>query len=249
MPHEDEVPAIVDRSAMQASLLDGLQIDPRRTAIITVDCHRGHLDPSIATMPVEPAQAASVVANVAELLRVGRAAGMAVVHVILQNRILPDGAPESMANPFWRALDGAGQSLTPGLASTVRGHNLVGSPQTQLMPELGPMPGDLIIDTKRRLSIFRDTDLELLLRSLGVDTVVLCGINTNTCVLCACFEAFNRDLRVVVLSDGVASMYGDDLHFFGLQNISRCLGWVLDLGALLERIHQPAPDHSYAPAV
>jgi nicotinamidase-related amidase len=40
--------------------------------------------------------------------------------------------------------------------------------------------------------------------------------------------AFNLDYRVVVLSDCVASMYGEDLHVLGLQNVARCLGWVLD---------------------
>lgn len=235
----EAAPAVVDRSAMQRSMAQQLHLVPERSAVITIDCHRGHLDPAVATMPVEAGQAAAVVEAVSQLLDLARGAGMAVVHVILQNRVLAHGAPESMANPFWRALEEARQSLTPVLDSTVRGHNIEGSPQTELMAELGPRPGDFVVDTKRRLSIFRDTDLEQLLRSLDVDTVILCGINTNTCVLCACFEAFNRDLRVVVLSDGVASMYGDDLHFFGLQNIARCLGWVVNLDELRELLAGP----------
>jgi biuret amidohydrolase len=229
-------PAVVDRSEMRRALAAALEIDPGRTAIITVDCHRGHLDPAIATMPLPAKLAASVVETVARLVHAGRAAHIPVIHVILQTRLLAPGAAESMSNPFWRALEDAEQSLSPTLPSTIRGHNIVGSPQTELMPELGPEPDDLVVDTKRRLSIFRGTDLSLLLRDLRVDTVVLCGINTNTCVLCAAFEAFNRDLRVVVISDGVASMYGDDLHFFGLQNIARCLGWVVTCDELAARL-------------
>jgi nicotinamidase-related amidase len=53
------------------------------------------------------------------------------------------------------------------------------------------------------------------------------GINTNTCVLNTAFTAFNLNYEVVVLSDCVASMYGEDLHVFGLQNVARCIGWVL----------------------
>ncbi len=234
MPEQDRrAPALVDRSEMRAEMREALRIEPHRSAIITVDCHRGHLDARIATMPVPPERAASVVAVVAQVLKAGRAAGLPVIHVILQHRLLPSGVAEPMANPFWRALEDRRQTLTPELPSTVSGHNLPGSPQNELMPDLGPEPGDLVIDTKRRLSIFRETDLELLLRDLKVDTVVLCGINTNTCVLCAAFEAFNRDLRVVVISDGVTSMYGDDLHFFGLENVARCLGWVLSADELL----------------
>jgi len=236
MLEESSPPAVVDRNEMRRALGARLEIDPARTAIITIDCHRGHLDPAIATMPVPAGQASSVVRAVARLVRAGRAVRMPVIHVILQNRVLASGIPEPLSNPFWRALEDARQSLTPSLPSTVRGHNIAGSPQTELMPELGPEPDDLVVDTKRRLSIFRETDLDLLLRDLGVDTVVLCGINTNTCVLCAAFESFNRDLRVVVISDAVASMYGDDLHFFGLQNVARCLGWVLTCEEFCDRV-------------
>lgn len=225
-------PPVVDRSAMLRVLNQGLELIPARTAVITIDCHRGHLDPAVATMPVAPEAAASVVAATARLLKVARAAGMPVIHVILQNRILPDGVPEPLHNPFWRAVEGANQMLTPDRESTISRHNLVGSEQTQLMPELGPQAGDVVINTKRRLSIYRDTDLDLTLRQLGVDSVILVGINTNTCVQCAAFESLNRDLKTVVVSDCVASMYGDDLHYFGLQNIARCLGWVLSLEEL-----------------
>ncbi|HMC68373.1 MAG TPA: hypothetical protein VKJ07_04390, partial [Mycobacteriales bacterium] len=85
-------------------LNEQLEIDPRRTAVITIDCHRGHLDPAVATMPVAPGAAASVVASTARLLRVARSSGTAVVHVILQNRVFPDGTPEPMHNPFWAAV-------------------------------------------------------------------------------------------------------------------------------------------------
>jgi biuret amidohydrolase len=223
---------LVDRSELTRRMNDALAIEPRRTAVVTIDCHRGHLDPDVATMPVAPEAATEVVAATAELLRHARACGMAVIHVILRNRILPDGTAEPMRNPFWAAVEAVGQQLTPDRPSTISRHNLVGSPQTELMPELGPEPGDIVIDTKRRLSIFRDTDLDLTLRELDVDTVVFAGINTNTCVQCAAFEAMNRDLRTIVVSDCVASMYGDDLHVLGLENIARCLGWVLTLDEL-----------------
>src|SRR5205814_9943846 len=113
---------------------------------------------------------------------------------------------------------------------------LVGTVQTQLMPEVGPEPGDVVVDRKRRLSIYRDTDLDLTLRELEVDTVVLTGIDTSTSVLCAAFESLNRDLRTIVVSDCVQSLYGEDLHFFGLQNVARCLGWVLSVDELAAKV-------------
>lgn len=235
-PPEIALPAFVDRGDMLRALNDALEIDPHRTAVITIDCQRSHLDLAVATMPVGPQSAASMVAATARLLKVARGCGMSVVHVLSQNRILPKGQPEALCNPFWAAVERSHHSLIPDRESNVSRHNLVGTVQTQLMPELGPEPGDVLVDRKRRLSVYRDTDLDLTLRELGVDTVVLVGVDTSTSVLCAAFESLNRDLRTIVVSDCVQSLYGDDLHFFGLQNVARCLGWVLTLDELTAKV-------------
>ncbi len=229
-------PPPVDRGDMIGALNEVLDLDPRRTAVITIDCQRGHLDLAVATMPVAPQAAASLVASTARLLRHARAWGMSVVHVVSQNRILPIGQPEALCNPFWAAVESTRHSLTPERESAMSRHNLVGTVQTQLMPELGPEPGDVIVDRKRRLSIFHGTDLEITLHELGIDTVVLAGVDTNAAVLCAAFESLNRDLQTVVISDCVRSTHGDDLHFFALQNIARCLGWVLTVDGLAAKV-------------
>jgi len=229
-------PGVIDRRDMVRALNEALAVDPRRTAVITIDCQRSHLDLGVATMPVAPQAAASLVSATARLLRFARGCGMSVIHVLSQNRILPKGQPESMCNPFWAAVERSQYSLIPDRESNVSRHNLVGTVQTQLMPELGPEPGDVLVDRKRRLSIYRDTDLDLTLRELGVDTVVLAGVDTSTSVLCAAFESLNRDMRTIVVSDCVQSLFGDDLHFFGLQNVARCLGWVLTVDELAAKV-------------
>jgi nicotinamidase-related amidase len=153
-----------------------------------------------------------------------------------------------MASPFWQALhaaQGAEDRLTPGRKSTVREHNIEGSPGTEIIPELY-RKGDYVIDNKKRLDCFYGTDLRQLLDTLGVKNVVLMGINTNTCVLNTSFTAFNFDYRVVVLSDCVASMYGDDLHVLGLQNVARCLGWVITNEQLFEKLTGAAAGTSRA---
>jgi nicotinamidase-related amidase len=233
----DQVPQ-VDRSAFTQLMNGRLEIDPEHTAVVTVDCHRGHLDPEVATMPVAPDAAHTVVANTKRLCDFARAEGMSVVHVILTWRVMPDGRPEPFYNPWWNAVDAANEMLTPDRPSSIADHNVEGSIQTELMPELGPEPGDVVIATKRRLSIYIGTDLELTLRELGIDTVLLVGINTNTCVQAAAFESHHRDLRVVMVSDCVHSMYGDDLHHWGLQNVARCLGWVLTVDEVAEKARQ-----------
>jgi nicotinamidase-related amidase len=216
-----------------------LQIDPAKTAVLAIDTHRGHLDPEIATMPVAADIAADVVESSRRLLEATRAAGIATAFLVMRNRVVA-GQSEYLRNPWWREIEADRQSLTPDLPSTVKGHNLVGSPQTEVMPELAPTEDDVIIDSKHRLSSFIDTDLESWLRVRGIETVLLIGINTNTCVQCAAFEAFNRDYAVVVVSDCVHSMYGDDLHDFGLENVARCFGWVLSVDEVVEKLEQGA---------
>jgi nicotinamidase-related amidase len=216
-----------------------LRIDPAKTAVLAIDTHRGHLDPEIATMPVAADVAADVVESSRRLLEATRAAGIATAFLVMHNRMI-GGQSEYLRNPWWREIEADRQSLTPDLPSTVKGHNLVGSPQTEVMPELAPAEDDVVIDSKHRLSSFIDTDLESWLRARGIETVLLIGINTNTCVQCAAFEAFNRDYAVVVVSDCVHSMYGDDLHEFGLENVARCIGWVLSVDQVVEKLEQGA---------
>jgi nicotinamidase-related amidase len=73
---------------------------------------------------------------------------------------------------------------------------------------------------------------------LNINTLLLIGINTNTCVQCAAFEGFNRDYAVVVVSDCVHSMYGADLHDFGLENVARCFGWVMSTDEVLGKLEE-----------
>ena len=229
---------IVDRSSMIERLYQGLVLDPQQTAIVTIDMHRGHLDPAVATMPTTVEDSRRVIAHARELLNFARAQGIPIIHVKLVFRRIPGLGNEGMTSPFWRALHDLTREedrLTPNRRSTVEGHNIQGSPGTELIAELVDRR-DYVIDNKKRLDCFYGTDLLRLLQTLGASNVCLMGINTNTCVLNTAFTAFNYDFRVVVLSDCVASMYGQDLHVLGLENVARCIGWVITNGQFRERV-------------
>lgn len=194
-----------------------LQLDPTRTAIVAIDMHRGHLDPAVATLPLPAERCGPVVKRAAALFAGCRARGVPVIHVVTEYR---DPA-EIAANPFWKA---AHDDPTKARRGILR-HNLAGSPGTQIMPELHETP-DLVVRGKRRYNSFFATDLDFTLRRrLGADTVILAGINTTTCVLCAAFEATNLDYRVIVASDAVDSMDGEEMHRFALRLMAAALGW------------------------
>ena len=226
---------IEDHHATLTALNDRLQIDPKKTAMVTVDMHRGHLDPIEATLPVSVEESKRVCQNAHDLLTFARAQGVPVVHVIATFR----EAEVEKINPRIGAARLVLSKAAPKTEAQRRGvlHNIQGSIQTELMPAVGPEKGDYVIDNKKTFSIFQGTDLERLLRIvLEVDTIVLMGINTNTCVLCGAFESFNLGYRTIVVSDCVASMYGQDLHMLALQNVARCLGWVLTVDEFKEKV-------------
>jgi nicotinamidase-related amidase len=104
------------------------------------------------------------------------------------------------------------------------------------MPDLDVRAEDYRVGSKRTFDSFYGTQLEILLRSLNVDTLLIGGCNTNTCVLATAFGAYVRGFKNVLLSDCVASAYGQDLHAFAISNIERRLGWVLTLEELQEKL-------------
>lgn len=234
---------MVDRSAMIARMKEALRLDPRSTAVITVDIQRGNVDPEVATLPVPEGECRRILENTARLLRFARSIPIPVVHVVTAY-----ARPELASHPFERAMLEAKESFTPHRESHFERHKLIGSYEAQMMPELGPEPTDHIVDSKRTFDMFHGTNLELLLRALGADTLVLAGCNTNTCVLSSTFGAYNRGFRVVAISDCIASAYGEDLHRFALENIGRRLGWVLTLEELEEKLGAGRKAPEAAPA-
>ena len=204
-----------------------LRLDPHTTVAIAIDMHRGHLDPAVATLPLPAERCGPVIKRAAALLAGLRERAVPVVHVVTEYR----EPAEIAANPFWKAAHDDPSKARRGILR----HNLAGSPGTEIIAELSD-PRDLMVRGKKRYSSFHATDLEFLLRRLGADTVILAGINTTTCVLCAAFEATNLDFRVVIASDAVDSMDGEDMHRFALRLMQAALGWPLGNEDILQAL-------------
>lgn len=205
-----------------------VHLNPSRTAVVAIDMHRGHLDPAVATLPLAAERCGPVIKRAAALFADLRSRGMPVVHVVTEYR----DAAEIAANPFWKAAHDDPAKARRGILR----HNLAGSPGTEIIPELLD-PRDVVVGGKKRYSVFEPTGLEFVLRRrLAVDTVILAGINTTTCVLCAGFEATNRDFRVIVASDAVDSMDGEEMHRFALRLMAAAIGWPLTNDEILRSL-------------
>jgi len=114
-----------------------------------------------------------------------RGAGVPVVYVTIGFR---PGHPEiSARNLTFSALAAAGRFAE-------------GDPAADIHPAVAPGPGDLVV-TKRRVSAFTGSDLDVVLRGLGAGTLVLTGIATSGVVLSTLRQAADLDYQLVVLAD------------------------------------------------
>lgn len=114
-----------------------------------------------------------------------RAAGMPVIHVMV---VFREGFPEvSPNNKGFSAIRQTRPILADAEAAAIH-------------PDISRQPGDVVV-TKRRISAFAGSDLEVVLRANGIDTMVLCGIATSGVVLSTLREAADKDYKLTVLSD------------------------------------------------
>jgi nicotinamidase-related amidase len=113
-----------------------------------------------------------------------RAAGIPVVYVVVGFR---PGHPETKSSPQFSALP--------------EGVFTEGDPGAAIHADVAPRPGEAVV-TKKRVSAFAGSDLELVLRGAGVDHLVLTGLATSGVVLSTLRQAADLDYRLTVLSDG-----------------------------------------------
>jgi len=128
---------------------------------------------------------------------------------------------------------------------------LAGTPNVEIYKGLKPQAGDLIV-AKPRYSAFHGTDLEAILRSKGIDTVIVGGTVTNVCCDSTTRDAFSRDYKVIFLSDGTANRDLPDLGFGPVpaDEIQRVVLTVLAMSfAQVSSIDQVVEEIAQLPAI
>jgi biuret amidohydrolase len=196
-------------------------------AVIGIDLHRGHLDPAVATMPLEVRRATILVEANRRFFSAARQVGVPIVHLVTSYR----DVVEIRSNPFWRT-----RADDPNASrKNVERHNIEGSPGTEIMPGLRD-PGDYVVNTKKRYDCFVATDLDFMLRRHGVNTLLITGINTSSCVLATAIRANVLDYAPIVIEDCVDTMDGPALHDAALACLRAAFAWVMPSDAVLNAI-------------
>ncbi len=198
--------------------------DRSRSAVVSIDMHEGHLADS-PDCPCPAPRAREIVGPIDAFHDRARELGVPVIHV---RTVLRKGGVDDVNGGMsaWRLVF----PLYVGEIPNAAAHNIEGSRWTRFCT--GVAPEDLVVESKKRLSVFYPTDLDFLLRNLGVRTVVLNGGFTDCCVLNAAFDASNRDYRVVVLRDLVRGT-NEELEDAALKMVSIHMGLVMDAADLL----------------
>jgi ureidoacrylate peracid hydrolase len=195
------------------------RVDPRKTAVIVVDVQNDfcHSDSPLAKFGFDLSAAQDMVPRLLQLVESARAAGTSVIWV------------RAVHNQWTRSPIAEEQRLRKR-----RDADLIckeGSWGAEFY-RVEPTPDEPIV-TKHRYSAFVDTDLELILRSRGIDRVVMTGVATNVCVESTARDAYMRDYYVTFVDDCSAT-YDPAKHAATLRNMGDHFGVVVSSDELIE---------------
>jgi nicotinamidase-related amidase len=163
--------------------------DPAHTALVTQECQRGVVGDRSA-LPELAAAAREILGNVGDLVRSARAAGVPVLHCTAERRA--DGRGANSNARIFQYMARAETKLLPG------------SPEAEIVPEIPVAESDIVLARLHGLSPFQGTELDFVLRNLGVRTIVGVGVSVNVAIQSLAFDAVNACYQMVIPRDAVA---------------------------------------------
>ncbi|HLH90034.1 MAG TPA: isochorismatase family cysteine hydrolase [Xanthobacteraceae bacterium] len=189
-----------------------LEIDLARSALVIIDMQRDFLEPGGfgAALGNDVTRLQPAVAPCRTVLEAARMQGMLVIHTREGHR------PDLTDAPRFKVERGD-PALRIGAPGPMGRILVRGEPGHDIIAELNPQPGEPVID-KPGKGAFYQTDLDLMLRNRGIDTLLVCGVTTEVCVNTTVRQANDRGYRCIVLADCCAS-YFPEFHAAGLAMI------------------------------
>lgn len=189
-------------------------------ALLVVDMQNGFLEPegSMARIGMPHHELRSALPGCESLVRAARGAGVPVIFTryVYQPGFIDGGLLAHELVPQMKEVDAL----------------VAGTWDAEVVASLAPQTGEVVID-KSRPSAFYGTQLEPLLTSQGIRSLVICGVTTNICVETTARDAGQRDYRVHVVSDAVAE-FDPTRHKVALGTIDFAFGWLATTAEVCE---------------
>ena len=203
-----------------------------RTALVIIDMQRDFLEPGGfgETLGNDVSLLAKAVPPARAILDAARRVGMLVIHTREGHRPDLSDAPPAKVNrgsPTHRI--GA-----PGPMGRIL---IRGEPGQDIIPELYPIAGEVVIDKPGKGAFFA-TDLGLVLANRGIDTLLVCGVTTEVCVHTTIREGNDRGYRCVAIGDACGS-YFPEFHEVALRMVKAqggIFGWVSDAAKVVSAL-------------
>ncbi len=184
-----------------------MRLNVTACVLLVVDMQRFFLDPA---SPTFTCGGVAILPTVKRLIDAFRRAGRPVIFTRHVHH--PGGLDSGIMGWWWK------------------GQCLEGSPESEVHPDLAPMPDEKVV-SKHRYSAFYHTDLETVLRCLKVEDVVVSGIMTNLCCESTARDAYYRDYRVFFPADGTGSV-SEEMHVASLLNLAFGFAYVTTAEAI-----------------
>jgi ureidoacrylate peracid hydrolase len=174
-------------------MTEALNLDPSTTALVLIEYQNDFTsDGGVLHEAVSPVmESTGMLANTVAMVRAARAAGATVMHAPIT---FADGYNEISSHPY-----GILKGVVDGKAF------VKDSWGAAIVDDLAPQPGDIVIEGKRGLDTFASTNLDFILRSKGIKTIILGGFLTNCCVESTMRSGYENGYRVYTLTDCTAA--------------------------------------------
>ena len=198
-------------------------------ALVVIDVQNGFAskDGSYDRLGMERSHYQTVIPRIANLVNLCRDAGMPVFYT----QAVRERSGIDLLTRTHKILPKSREERIRRQPICVRG-----TWDAEIVDEIKPAPQDHVV-VKRRDSAFHDTEIGVWLKSLGVDTLIFCGIDTSICVETSLRDAFNNGYDVILVSDATAS--GNRKHFEStLEIVKDYYGYVMDADELSKYLPQ-----------
>jgi len=185
------------------------KFDPQKTALLVIDMQNDltKAGPDYFAPLYEMVKSNQVIENFTKMVKRVREKRLPIVHIRTVHR-------QDNADVVPTVTDFMLQGMTPSQMPPIL---VEGTPGADFIEELRPAPEDYVV-AKRRSGAFYNTELDLFLRTRGIDTLLVGGVVTNGCVENTIRGARERDYHVIVLSDCCAANVAQ-AHEYALNNV------------------------------